>query len=193
MVLRLIASWVSGAGNKPAPSVPAAPRLAAETRPVAAAGWTDDSALRRLAGDYNAGRSKWVLAGDLAEFYRKLDRYDRAGLGVEVRQDVADIVAGWLGQGLHIEKPGNDVLIAIGPQEMAGLRLTSGGSPVADLDWTYNVIESWFGFSFRDQAGVEQRRRFDCGMELDDITQAMAVAAPGVLGKRHALSGPDVF
>jgi hypothetical protein len=70
--------------------------------------WNDDAQLRGLAQDYREGRTKWILASDMAELYANLDAAnagpaDAGKISLHLIAPVSDWLAKLRADGLHLE------------------------------------------------------------------------------------------
>ncbi len=139
--------------------------------------WQDDKPLRQLAAESDAGRSHWVAASDFAEFYKK---FDAAPATRGARIEISVGLAAWLDQrmkeGCHLD--GNAKADPIGPPYLPEMRVMLNGAKIADMAWTYNVVDSGFDFTITDKNGVQHKRRYECGMDFDEQTTGFATPAP---------------
>ena len=68
--------------------------------------FTDDAQLRALAQDRRDGITSWVLAGDMVEFFAKLDAYnegreDAQKINLKLTRSMSERLGEWREKGLH--------------------------------------------------------------------------------------------
>lgn len=119
---------------------PAASKAIATTN----AEWVDDTLLRELAQAHRDGKTTWVIASDMDEFFSKLDAFNDAQapdakVTIQIQSDIAQKLADMLEKKYHVgnedllKKPGRLVLEGetlirlMGPHTMDGLRVTHRG------------------------------------------------------------------
>lgn len=114
---------------------------------------SNDSVLRKLVADYEEGKTKWVLASDMAELFDFIDIHNFACQGddahkieVQIDSDIAKKLKKALGKGEHLDNGAgidwNDVSKYIGPAGIDGL-VISMGRKIFDASYVYNGTESF--------------------------------------------------
>lgn len=114
---------------------------------------SNDSVLRKLVADYEEGKTKWVLASDMAELFDFIDIHNFACQGddahkieVQIDSDIAKKLKKALGKGEHLDNGAgidwNDVSKHIGPAGIDGL-VISMGRKIFDASYIYTGIESY--------------------------------------------------
>ena len=120
--------------------------------------YCDDTYLRKLADEYEAGKTKWVFASDMAEYFRFVDMHNMEQRGpsgkpisVRLALDVNATLIGALNSGQHLtatKKP-HDVMGVIGPSYVEGFAI-SYGKDVYPAAYHYNGISSSLTFALPD-------------------------------------------
>lgn len=109
--------------------------------------YCDDSILRQLAKDYEDGKTTWVLASDMSEFFKKLDAYNDStdpNVVISILKEVNDILKDYIESGIHLNSDSvraegrlvldaKNILHFLGPQSIEGLL-------VSNNDRSYNAV-----------------------------------------------------
>lgn len=129
----------------------------------------DDAILRKLAKDYEAGKTKWVLASDMAELYDHIDAHnfvnkDTHKIVINIDSKIAEKLKTAIEKGEHFDNGAeidwDDVSKLMGPAGVDGI-VISVGHKSFDAAYVYNGMESFLSIKTPDG----QTRNFDFGME----------------------------
>jgi len=149
--------------------------------------FTDDAALRRLAGEYKNGATNWVLAGDLEEILTGIDhinatRLERGIPAITVKLETAasEALTGMMDAGLHRTTP-------IGPADFGGIRLSFDNCGHIDAAHVYDVIDSYLDLSGRDALGTEMSERHYLGFKNTDKLAETLRAFSGQMMRAESL------
>ena len=116
--------------------------------------YCDDTYLRKLASEYEAGKTKWVFASDMAEYFRFVDRHNLEQRGpegnpitVKLALDINATLIAALNNGQHLSEKRNhhEVMGVIGPAFVEGFAI-SYGKHVYPATYQYTGIDSFLVF-----------------------------------------------
>ena len=141
--------------------------------------WLPETALTRLVNEYKEDKTKWVFASDMEELLQKIDIFNATvnsdkKITILLHSKVDENLNDAINKGQHHENA-EDVMAHIGPSFVGGIRMSVGGSEL-DMEYVYNVIESYL--VFENQDGEVVKLYFGMDDMMGDLSSALTGQQP---------------